>query len=167
MVKVTRKTEPGAKFFEQAIKDLNDFVAKVGWMKSAKYADGTHVAEAAVVNEYGDPSKGIPPRSFLRTTRKEKEQYWSKVFVAEMRRVLKGEVTVTQALDTMSQIAAGDVRKKISQIQDPKLKDATVAARLRKMKDGKTVGNLTKPLVESGTMLNTCIGVVEKNDTGK
>lgn len=162
MVKVTRKSSPTVKFLTQAIKDLETLQVKVGWFEATKYADGTSVAEVGVVQEYGDPAKGIPSRSFLRTTRTARKDYWARVFENEMRKVLKGEVSVKQALVTLGQIAEGDVRKKITQIQTPKLKDKTVAARLRKMKDGKTIGNLTKPLVESGLLLNTLNSAVDE-----
>jgi hypothetical protein len=59
-----------------------------------------------------------------------------------------------QVLDVLGQQAAGDIRKSISRIASPPLKQATIDARLRKRADKTTLGKLDKPLVDTGTLLN-------------
>ena len=61
----------------------------------------------------------------------------------------------------LGQLAAGDIRKKISEIQQPPLQEATVKARKRRYKDRKTTGNLTKPLVDTAVMVNSVTNTVE------
>ena len=39
---------------------------RVGVFSTAKYEDGTSVAEVAATNEFGDPDRGIPERPFFR-----------------------------------------------------------------------------------------------------
>lgn len=55
------------------IAELNSMQTRVGWMESARYADGKPVAGIAVVQEYGTEDLTIPPRSFMRTTQDEKK----------------------------------------------------------------------------------------------
>jgi len=71
-----------------------------------------------------------------------------------MNQAAAGKMTADQVWDQVGMKAAGDVRKAISEVQKPPLKQSTVDARLAKMADGKTVGNLRKPLVETAIMFN-------------
>lgn len=133
--------------------------AKVGFFESAKYPDGTPVAYVAAIQEYG--SGAIPPRSFMRTTIAEQSQEWSKQFGRASVAIIKGKIEPAAALEQLGALAAGDVKKKISEISSPPLKESTIAARLRKRADKKTVGKLTKPLVDTGIMLASVTHVVE------
>lgn len=134
---------------------------KVGWLESDKYDDGTPVAYVAAIQEFGSAPQGIPPRPFMRPTIAEKEVEWGKIAAGYAKMMLNGKIDGATALDSLGGSAAGDIAKTISKIQTPKLKDSTIKARLRKMADGKTIGNLTKPLVESGLMFDTLNHIVE------
>lgn len=76
--------------------------------------------------------------------------------------MIAGKATGEQVLEVIGLKAAGDIRKTIATIQTPALKPATIANRLRARKDKSTIGNLTKPLVDSGTMLNAVTSAVEE-----
>jgi hypothetical protein len=161
-LKVKRIPGPGAKQLEKVLSELkSNKVGKVGWFKSAKYEDGTQVAYVAAIQEFGDPGNNIPARPFMRPTLRSKQNGWRENINQLAKLVIKGESSLENLFETVGLKAAGDIREKITTIQSPKLADATIAARLRKRADKKTVGNLTKPLVDTEVLLNTLTNIVE------
>lgn len=161
MVRVVRKPGPGRLVLDRILENADGKVGKVGFFESAKYEDGTPVAYVAAIQEFGFPEGGIPSRSFMRTTIKAETKNWRLLAQSGARAILAGNYTIEQVLDGIGMQAAGDIRKTISKIWSPKLADATIAARVRKRADGKTVGNLNKPLVDSGYMLSQVSHTVE------
>jgi hypothetical protein len=161
MTTVKRTAGPGAERLKLLLQGVPDKVGKVGFFETSKYEDGTPVAYVAAIQEYGVPEKGIPSRSFMRTTIAEKQNEWKSVAEQGAKAMIDGRATGEQVLEVIGLKAAGDIRKKISSITDPALKAATVAARLRGYKDKSTVGNLTKPLVATGTLINAVTSTVE------
>lgn len=154
----------GAKELQFLIKGLDDKkVGKVGWFKDAKYPDknSTPVAYVATIQEFGYPAGNIPPRPFMRTTIREKQVEWKRIAEQQSKQILKGSTNMTGALELLGQKAAGDVREKITQITTPPLKESTIQARLAKRRDKKTMGLLTKPLIDTGLMLATLTNTVE------
>lgn len=133
--------------------NLANKTAKVGWFDSARYDDGTPVAYIAAIQEFGVPEKNIPPRPFMRPTVSEQQETWSKLAESGARSVLKGNTDIHNVMTKIAGKAASDIQTTITKVTSPALNPKTVAARLRKRADGKTVGNLTKPLVDSGLML--------------
>jgi hypothetical protein len=87
----------------------------------------------------------------------------------ESKLILEGKSTPSKMMEAIGQNAAGNIRKKITQIYTPSLKFSTIQARLSRRGLGakgrpytKTeIGNLYKPLVDTGHMLATLINVVE------
>lgn len=134
---------------------------KVGWFETAKYESGIPVATVAAVNEYGAPSKNIPPRPTIRPAIVEHQKDWKETARAGAVSILKGQTTQKQVLDLIGQQAAGDIAKNISELQNPPLKPATIKARLRKKSDKHTVGNLDKPLIDTELMFSTLTNIVE------
>jgi hypothetical protein len=149
-LKVVRKQGVDLKVILNGLKDKS---AKVGFFESAKYEDGTPVAYVATIQEFGAPSQSIPARPFMRPAIKENEKAWSSIAESGARAVLRGAATINDVMEAIGGRAASDIQTSITQVKTPALKDSTIAARLRKRSDGKTVGNLTKPLVDSGLML--------------
>ena len=144
------------KTLDNAIKELEkNKVAKVGWFESAKYEDGTQVAYVAQILELGAPSRNIPPFAMLRNTIDMNEEEWKKFFEGWALRILKGQMTMEQAMEALGLLVAGDIRKTISTITSPALKKSTLDARAGR-------GNTSsKPLVDSGLMLATVTNLVE------
>ncbi len=138
------------------------YKTSVGWGEGAKYPDGTPVAAIAAQNEFGNASKRIPPRSFVRTTITEKEEEWRNLALSGARAVVAGNTSVENVMEGLGIASQGDIGKKITQIQEPALSPVTIKARQRKLADGKKVGNLTKPLIETSQMLSTLTYSVEK-----
>lgn len=146
--------------------------ARIGWLENNKYPSvtakksgkahgGLPVAQVAAIQELGSVKRGIPPRPSLKPTAQEKKENWKKILYFGILNFFKNSESIEKPFERVGLIAAGDVRKKISKIVSPPLKDKTVKDRLRKMADGKTVGNLKKPLVFTKTLLNTLTSKVE------
>lgn len=159
----TRVKGEGRKQLETAFKQraLHGKVGKVGWVKPNKYPNGTSVAMVAAIQEFGAPSKNIPPRSFMRTTIVEKQISWKKLAYRVSQEVVAGKRSSFSAMDAIGSKAAGDIRQKISTIVYPPLKPATIARRLARYSNKTTIGLLDKPLVDTRRMINTLAYSVE------
>ena len=137
------------------IAELERLSVFVGWLESAKYDDGTPVAGVAAVHEFGSPSRGIPPRPFMRNTQAEKKQAWVNIIRNGAQAIMRGQATADQVANLLGLKASGDIRQTISTITEPELKESTIAAKRRKLADTATTGSLDKPLVETGLMINS------------
>ena len=156
-MKIVRKEGPGAAVLKKALAGLSDVDGKVGWFPGAKYEDGTPVAQVAAENELG-----LHQRPFMRPTIIEKEKEWQGLAQSGAKAIIAGNETSETVMEKITLLAAGQIRKTISDITSPPLSPFTIAARLSKRADGKTIGSLTKPLIESALMLNTLTNTVEK-----
>lgn len=99
----------------------------VGFFDTAVYPGGTPVAYVASIQEFGWGP--IPPRSFMRTTVAEKRNVWEKNFVSGFKAVLNGTINVNQVYEQIGMRIVGDIKRKISSIQDPALSPLTLMAR--------------------------------------
>lgn len=165
MGKVIRKRELSMRL-AVAAQELSNVQGKVGFFESAKYADGTPVAYVAAIHEMGYATGGIPPRPFMRPTAIEQGPHWTEAFGKGAKAIARGTFSAHQVMDAVGQLAAGDIRKKISEITSPPLEPATVAARRRRYKNKSITGNLTKPLVDTAVMVNSVTNVVETKGSG-
>jgi len=150
-----RKKTAAYRKLEKTISNLDRKSVKVGWFSSAKYTNGTPIAYVAAIQEFGFSGKNIPPRPFMRPTAASKEAEWIETMRKGSEQVAKGKMTVEQVLGLVGQQAVGDIKEAIIALKSPALKAATIESRRRKMADGKKIGNLTKPLVETGRLLKT------------
>jgi len=157
-----QKQDVGVKDILNKVVELSGIETNVGWFEGAKYEDGTPVAYIASIHEFGYPEGNIPPRSFMRTTIEEKKDEWDKIAKSGARAVLKGKRTALQVMEGIGLAASGDIRKKITEITSPELKETTIQAKRRKLAKGKTVGSLTKPLIETSLMLSSLTSTTEK-----
>ena len=128
---------------------------QVGWFESAKYDDGTTVAGVAAKNEYGDPSKRIQPRPFLRNTIESKSSEWAGIVDQGAEAVIKGSHTIDNVLNGLGLKSSADIKNEIATGNFAALQQSTIDARLSKKANGKTIGSLDKPLVEEAVMINT------------
>lgn len=145
-----------------ALQDLEGVTGKVGWFKDAKYEDGTPVAYVAAIQEFGSPGNNIPPRSFMRSTQSDKINEWRQAAAGASRQVLNNKMQAVQAMELIGMKAEGDIREKISQIDSPALRPATIKARQRRYAEKGGVGNLTKPLVDTGRMITSLTSKAEQ-----
>jgi hypothetical protein len=162
MGKMTRTPTKIRAAMEQAIEDMAKMSANVGYFESARYPDGTSIAYIAAIQEYGAASQGIPPRATMRPTMDQQGPRWKKIFGQGMTRVMRGQIFAREVFDAVGLAAAGDVRKAISEFSDPPLKKATLQARQRRARGGKSYRYLSvKPLVDTGAMLAHLSNVTE------
>lgn len=141
----------------QTIKGLDGAQGRVGWFPSAVYEGGQPVAGVAQVQEFGSPSRGIPPRPFFRSTAAEKQGDWRNTVEHLARAAAQGKLAPAQVIEGVSLAAEGHVRETITKITSPPLKQATVDARRRRLTNG-GVGaqaSIAKPLVDTGILLTT------------
>lgn len=127
---------------------------EVGYFDTARYPDGTPVAYIAAIHEFGYAGKNIPARPFMRPTIAKKKQEWVKYLQGGFKRVANGQMTVNDVLTQMGGAIAGQINESIVAVTEPPLKDATVAARKRKLSDGGkgAKGSISKPLVATGVL---------------
>lgn len=175
-----KRTSDGTRKVSILAKGLGGEQAKVGWFKSAYYLDGTPVAYIAMIMELGYRAKNIPPRSFMRTTIMAQRRKWAQMISHGAQGILAGTILPSTAMELLASTAAGDMRKKITQIWTPALKPGTIKNRIRRMasyanlktRKGKAAHvnrkyqgapkSLTKPLVDTGFMLDTLNYTLEK-----
>lgn len=143
----------------------------VGFLEGSTYPDGKSVPEIAVYQEFGAPKAGIPPRPFFRTMIEAKSPEWPEAV---------GDLLVANKYDaakTLGQTGAaikGQLQQSIIDTYAPPLSPITLMLRKMRAEDpdlvvtGATVGEAarrvaagestdgvsTKPLVDSGVMLN-------------
>jgi hypothetical protein len=145
----------GVRQLAVAVAGLDGLTGKVGYFESAKYADGTPVALVATVNEFGSASQGIPARPTMRPAIAKNSPEWARQFGLGAAACARGKRTPFEVMDLMGQKAAGDVKREIADLQSPALDPDTIAARRRRYADKKATGNLSKPLVDTGIMINS------------
>jgi hypothetical protein len=132
-----------ARAFLQSIADKvkRPATLRVGFLEGATYPNGTPVAMIAAVQEFGAPSRGIPPRPFFRRMIAAKEGEWGPAIAALM---IEHGYDMPKVMDLAGQGIEGQLRESISSLTDPPLAESTI----------KQKGH-DKPLVESGHLLNS------------
>lgn len=162
-MKVKRVVTPEGKRFKIALEDLEDKQGKVGWFEKSRYDDkkNTPVAFVAAQNEYGNPEINIPARPFMRPTILQRRKEWKNIADRGAKQIIKGQETIYGVLDLIGQQAIGDIKRTISRLWHPPLSPVTIALRLERKSDRKTIGNLDKPLIDTGVMYETIINIVE------
>lgn len=117
---------------------------KIGFPQGPTEKDGTPVAMIAAVHEFGVPSKGIPERSFLRSSIAENMPKYLRLNRANLLRIMHGKISPDAALSLLGEMAAGDAKKMIRNGNFVPLSPATIRAK-----------GSDKPLIDTGTMLQT------------
>lgn len=182
MLELKRGNPKGFSVLIDALSALDGVQTKVGWFETAIYPDGRPVAAVAAGNELGIASRSIPPRPFFRPTIADKQPAaWPAIAATLSKRVLAGQMTAHDAIDTFGKFVEGDIALKIRSITSPPLSPITLGARkyreqgkkvtgatigeiARKLKEGKldVSGVSNKPLVDSALMIDTLTHVTEK-----
>lgn len=156
---IKRVPGDGAKKLQNLLDNLKTVATRVGWFAESRYPESPHlqVAEVAAQNEYGVPAKRIPPRPFMRPTATRERKNWNDIATRGAKAVLNGTTTTFNVMEQIGQKSRFDVQKTISSIWSPPLSPITIAIRLSKRHDKKHIGNLDKPLIDTGLMFNTLI----------
>jgi hypothetical protein len=152
---------------------------EVGFLEGATYQDGTSVPLVAAIQEFGAPSRGIPPRPFFRNMIAAKSDEWPVAVAALLK---EKNYDAEKTLNKIGAVIAGQLRESIINTTGPALSPVTVMLRgMRKQKRFKdkgfwelmaeararvaagktTYGASTKPLVDSGNLLKSIDHVVK------
>ena len=95
---------------------------RVGLPKGSNaYPDGTSVIMVGSVHEFGSPSRGIPQRSYLRSTLIENRRKYKKVLKNLAEKMLDGKLDRKEAMGLLGLRVQTDVREKITDLQAPPL----------------------------------------------
>ena len=144
MKSTIKDIDHGWKDIKKDLKRMHGASVVIGVLQNAKaYKDGTSQAEVAFHNEYGT-SKGVPERSFIRTTADENKAKYAKRMKKEVQAVFDGKQSVRDALTRVGLLAQGHVRKKIKDIKTPPNAASTI----------KKKGS-SNPLIDTGSLIRS------------
>ena len=160
-------------------KEFNGKVAQIGFPKGIAYEDGTSVAYVAAIQEYGAPSRSIPPRPFIQPTIKAEKDKWVKIIEKYIPQVVLGKTTAFDALDLVGRVAVADIQETIAHVYSPALSPITVLLRkwrkegrtitgktvgeaANAIKEGASIGSDNKPLNDTGYMQASVTNAVNK-----
>lgn len=145
--KITLKVTDNTPKLRRLVSQLKESYVTVGVHEGAgEYEDGTLVAEVALWNEFG--TETIPARSFIRSTLNENATQinaWRREVLAK---VLKGEITVRRALETIGYRLRELVKNKINSNVPPPNAPSTVAKKKRE-------GVAPRTLIETELLLRS------------
>jgi hypothetical protein len=145
----TTDRDLGEREFLTALKDLDGAYFDVGLFEGEDHPDSEYtIAQIGAVHEFGTKPgtvPKIPERSFLRSTADEKEDAYHRRMAKIANKVEAGSRNLVSLLTTVGELAASDVRKKITTLKTPKKADATLK------REGK---QFTNPLIWLGYMRN-------------
>lgn len=172
---------------KKLLEQLGRKEVRVGFFEHSKYPDGTPIAYVAAIQEFGYGP--IPPRPFMRPAEQQNKEKWVAAIARGTRAAIDGSVTIDHALEQIGMVAAADVRKAIKAVTAPALSPLTLLLRKHKRQEdaepigGKLVGAYakqsqftgpqpkqkksdtlagisTKPLVDTGQMIQAVTSVV-------
>jgi hypothetical protein len=152
--------------FDLIVTQLTGKVGKVGWIDNSRYPDengkqGPLVAYVATIQEFGYPAGNIPPRPTIRPAIATQQDKWRKIALKYSKLAIEGKGSVADIFEAVGAVAEGDIAKNIKLLTQPPLSPRTIAARLNRKTDKKTIGSLDKPLIDTGLMLATLTHTVE------
>ena len=114
---------------------------RVGFLENATYPDGKPVAMIAAIQEFGAPSRGIPPRPFFRNMVAAKQKEWP----VAIEGLLKANgYDAARTMELAGQAIAGQLRQSIHDTNAPALAPSTVERK-----------GFDKPLIDTGHMFNS------------
>ena len=145
-LEVKRDNPKGIEKLLEMAMNIANYETKVGWFDNAKEENGQQTAYVAAVQEFGVPSKKIPPRLGFRETCAKKRKAWRAFIQGAAGEVLEGRMNGEEAMEALGLKARGDLFRRLVSNPGPPLKEATLAARRRK---GRTH---TETLQDSGRM---------------
>lgn len=135
----------GGKRFESEMSKLAARIAKpatlrVGFLSNATYPNGKSVALIAAIQNFGAPSRGIPPRPFMSAAVAKYSPGWPKGIAT----LLKGGADVDTALNITGSVIKGQIQQSIRDTNDPPLSPITVARK-----------GFSKPLIHTSNLINS------------
>jgi hypothetical protein len=126
---------------QMAEKISNPATLRVGFLETKLYPDGKPVAMIALIQEFGAPNAGIPPRPFFRNMIKNKSPQWPE---GVKNALIATNYDAEKALDIVGASIAGQLRQSVLDTNSPPLKPATIRRK-----------GFSKPLVDTSLMINS------------
>ncbi len=123
---------------------------KVGVLASGKgrekNEDGITMIELAAIHEFGSPKAGIPERSFIRRTMRDKSDELGRVCANIAKKYIHGEVTLERGLNQLGAVAAGMIKSRVTAGEHipPPNAPSTVKAK-----------GSDRPLIDTGRMIGS------------
>jgi hypothetical protein len=181
MVEVSKgyldKIKMAKNIFSQKLKNISNllysnYTLSVGWFEGDKYSNDLKVGDVAKWQEYGvigEKGRRIPPRPFVRPAMAENSNKWRKSILKNIKNEMskKHVEFLNNIFKELGKEVKEDIQKSIQEVYEPPLAKSTVQNRMRKrgVKDFSILENmeeLTKPLIDTGRMLNSCKYNVKK-----
>lgn len=114
---------------------------KVGFLSKATYPDGKPVAMIAAIQDFGAPSRGIPPRPFFRNMIRDNSKAWPGI-MANLLATTSYDTDKT--LNLMGEGIKGQLQQSIRDTNTPPLSPKTIARK-----------GFSKPLIHTSVMINS------------
>lgn len=131
-----------ARLKELAAKVTNASDLHVGFLEGATYPDGgLNVPTVAIINEFGAPSRGQPPRPFFRTMIAKESKHWGDD-VGQL--LLMHDYNAETALNLLGEDIKGALKQSINDLTSPPLAPSTVERK-----------GFEKPLIDTAHMINS------------
>lgn len=123
-VNIKRSPKKAIQRIERIAKEMSkEGQVKVGLPKgSNNYPDGTSVIMVGTVHEFGSPSRGIPERSYLRSTMQENKSEYKKFLTKLGKKLATGSMESDKALKLLGLKVTTDVKDTITDLNSPVLK---------------------------------------------
>lgn len=115
--------------------NLNKTNLEVGFFETAKYPNGTHVAQVARIQEFG--TLKIPTRPFFRRAIINNMNKWINFYKMDFTKSSNNEIT----LNKIGELARGDIINSINTLNTPPNAKSTIKQK-----------NSSKPLVDTGLL---------------
>ena len=140
--------------FDAAMKEIvgkltNASTVRVGFPADATYNDGTPVALVAAVQEFGAPSRNIPPRPFMRGTVNEHSGEWARFLEKQ---IVANDYDAAKTLGQLGEGIKGQLIDAITNFSDPPNAPSTLKKKQQRS---------TSPLQDTGHMRNSIAVEVE------
>jgi len=113
----------------------------IGFLADATYPDGTSVPLVAAVQEFGAPSRNIPPRPFFRTMIRGKAGEWPEAVAGLLK---ANDFDAAKTLGQAGEAIKGQLQQSIVDTNSPALSPVTVARK-----------GFDKPLIDTGHMIRS------------
>ena len=136
----------GGEKLTAALREISEKVSKaatlrIGFLENASYPSGEKVALIASVQEFGAPSRGIPPRPFFRGMIAQHSKEWPATVKAAL---LAQDYNADRALAMTGEVIRGELQDAIRSFSGVPLAPATVAAK-----------GFDKQLIDTGVLLQS------------
>lgn len=119
----------------------NGGTLRVGFLENAKYPDGKSVAMIGMIQNFGAPAAGIPPRPFFTNWIANKQDEWPAGIALQLR---ANGWDIRRTLTVVGAALRGQLQQSIRDTNSPPLAQSTIDRK-----------GFSKPLIETSHMINS------------